>query len=109
MSEAWRTTVRCYFYERTPAPGGHTYKILHPHTPQPGLLVLPQPPAVGDRVTLPGDPQPYRVVDRVWNYPAWGSGAWPLVDLEPQDGPLVDLIVECANGPFIDEVEVVTG
>ncbi len=92
--------VRIAFHIHTATPKGYTYESvhLHPH----GRLETPYPPNVGDLVHLPGYPTSHQVVSRAWSYPQHGSADWPY-GARPSEGPLLDLIVEPAIGPFNDD------
>lgn len=101
---------RCGFYERTPVEGGWRYELINIAVrSEAGRLPTNHPPAVGDLVHL-WDARwkrggSYRVVERAWSYPAYGSTDWPSGTPTAKEGPLLDVIVEAAEGgPFRDEV-----
>lgn len=69
-------------------------------------------PAAGDLVTLwarggpiAGGPH-FRVLVRSWTWSGYGSANWPYGKNESQSGPLVDIIVEPAAGPYSDEAPI---
>ncbi|MFI7467505.1 hypothetical protein [Nonomuraea sp. NPDC049646] len=96
------TDVSCRFYLRQSASGGYTYTGLGDGLDGSGALPTTHPPAVGDLVALGGGV--YRVVDRLWVYPVYGSQYWPAAGLV---GPLgVTVLVEAADGLFVQEVPV---
>lgn len=96
--------ARCSFYVRTAARGGFTYEHVSLDLPAGEVrLSLDHPPAVGDLVDLPGGV--YRVAERAWRYSQYGSGDWPRLERHAKVGPMLDLIVDRAEGPFRDEVE----
>lgn len=62
-------------------------------------------PAVGDLVWVHDDEHgqgPYRVIDREWSQPAYGSQVWPLTDPQPRYIAL-RCVVERAEGLIQDE------
>jgi hypothetical protein len=75
-----------------------------------GQLLTYHPPQVGDLLLLPdprtGHPGNYQVVRRGWLYSAYGSANWPIGELAPKTPPLLDIIVEAAEGLFRGEAEV---
>lgn len=94
---------------RTKVEGGYSYDRLYlrGYGGAAGGLVTPYVPVVGDLIHLNDEergPGTYRVVERAWGHSAYGSADWPLAQIRPNSGPIVDLIVEPAAGPFIDEV-----
>lgn len=93
--------ARVAFHIRQATPKGYTYESVHIRPD--GRLDTPYPPAVGDLVHLPGYRTSHKVISRAWSYPQYGSAAWPY-GARPTDGPLLDLIVEPAIGPFTDDV-----
>jgi hypothetical protein len=101
--------VRCNFYRRTPADVGlYTYDPIN-HSAHRGdsYLHTPHPPLIGDLIAL-YDPHTkksgvYKIIARAWNHSSWGSTNWPHGEPRPKVGPLLDLIVETAPGPFHDE------
>lgn len=80
-----------------------------------GFSALEYPPAPGDLISLwdrslhaRGLPQPeggpvFRVLDRWWSHSSWGSADWPYGEQVPRSGPLLDVIVEPADGLYRDE------
>lgn len=108
---------RCLFAIRYPAGGGTWWyrRVLIADPAGQGYLVTAWPPSPGDLITLwdqdlerRGLPQPdggpcFRVVERCWGHPGWGSATWPYGAAAPSDGPLADIIVEPAAGPYRDE------
>ena len=68
-------------------------------------------PAVGDLVSLYDQSNEeargiFRVLERMWMYSSYGSADWPYGQREPSTGPLVDVIVEPADGPYRDEAPI---
>jgi hypothetical protein len=61
------------------------------------------PPVVGDLVWLVNEytrtGATYRVTERHWNYPAYGSQRWPAASTQADNCDMT-LIVEPAPGPF---------
>ncbi|MEU5874197.1 hypothetical protein AB0A73_21905 [Glycomyces sp. NPDC047369] len=41
----------------------------------------------------------------MWIYPQRGSMDWPHTSDRPEEGPIMQYIMEAAEGPFVDEVE----
>ena len=112
--------VRCAFSLRWPAsePGQFQYLSINVDSRDGhGRIPTPHPPAVGDLVNLHGDafrsstsdPEPvhgtFRVVERVWLYPEYGSNDWPLGQAQAKQGPLLDVFVEYAEGAFANQAE----
>lgn len=112
--------VRCAFYLRWPArePGQFQYLNLDIESKGGyGRLPTPHPPAVGDLVNLLGrafrtsasDPErvngTFRVVERAWMYPGYGSSDWPRGEARAKRGPLLDVFVEYAEGAFANQVD----
>jgi hypothetical protein len=97
------TGVRCNFWARTPVDGGYRYdriSISGPGDASAGIRTT-MPPAVGDLIWLSTT---YRVIERAWQYPTFGSLNFPS-DGQIVDGPAMDVIVEHAVGPFVHEVQ----
>jgi hypothetical protein len=101
--------VRCNFYRRSPVDVGlwryDHISLAGPHGDT--FLHTPHPPHVGDLIGL-YDPFTkkggvHRVVERSWTHSSWGSADWPYGEPRPHVGPLLDVIVEDAEGPFRDE------
>lgn len=103
-----RAAPRCAFYVRTAVAGGFTYDRVHVRLPD-GMSrqALAHPPAVGDLIALPGGV--FRVAERCWHHSDYGSMDWPLIELHAKTGPLLDLIVDAADGPFLDQVVLDSG
>lgn len=107
-------TPRCKFSVRYPAGDGKwRYQSVSIAGPGGGLYGLYDPPAVGDLIFLwnSGGPQPeggsaFRVVERSWMHSSWGSADWPYGEAEPRSGPMVNIIVEPAEGPYRDETDI---
>lgn len=59
-------------------------------------------PAIGDIVGPNGGGRLYKVIERYWNYPSYGSAAHPVTDTGPCI-PRVHLIVEPAAGAYTNE------
>lgn len=97
------------FAVRYPAgSGAWRYEALDIPNPGGSFMPLEYLPAAGDLVTLwdrsghvEGGPH-FRVVARSWSYSGYGSVNWPYGQREPSSGPLVDIIVEPAGGPYSD-------
>lgn len=101
------TDARCSFSVRTAVEGGWRYDRVSLRGPYQPYLRTAMPPAVDDLIWLSGDDdQPwgqFRVVARSWHYPQYGSVDYPHVG-GIKEGPMLDVIVEAAVGPFVDEV-----
>jgi hypothetical protein len=100
--------TRCQFYHRRAVPGGYAYDCIAIDSPDMGgALVTTHPPAVGDRIGLTDrdthGPGIYLVLERCWQYPAYGSVAWPYG--KSPEAPIVQVVVEAAEGLFRDEPE----
>lgn len=99
------------WYVRRPAPeGGWYYDHIDVRSPGGSAQPVRFVPAVGDVVTVGGeDPGTgktsgtFRVIDRTWLYPSWGSMNWPHGQTEPTRGPMVQILMEEARGLFVDE------
>jgi len=109
MSELGYPAPRCQFYERVKVEGGYRYDRININGPSGfGRFVTPHPPAVGDLIGLWDAYEKrggtFRVVDRMWLHSGYGSTDWPHGSPVSQEGPLLDLVVEAAEGPFVDEV-----
>lgn len=99
-------SAELFVYLRTPQGDGTAaeYEPVH------GRRRVQDVPSVGDRMTVPhGDPSTMGevvVVARRWNYPEYGSMAWPYTSA-PSFIPdsLVDLVVELVDKLFADEAE----
>lgn len=96
-------TVRCFFHLRRTTATGYRYEGLPIKGSGSTYLSTAHPPAIGDYINL--DTGTYRVVDRSWTHPEYGSMSWPYGKQEPTAGPMLTLIVEEAAGPFLNEVE----
>ena len=115
MSDDVFREVHCAFYERTDADDGQFhYRRAYPHTPDgSGMIRTTCPPAVGDLVSVrdqseDGPSGTFRVIERAWMHPSFGSAHWPHVG-GVQHGPILDLIVVADPGPFRDEAPVEDG
>ncbi|MFE2164903.1 hypothetical protein ACFXB3_07485 [Streptomyces sp. NPDC059447] len=99
---------RVSFYERTAIQGGYRYRKIsinnrhgdtHLHTLH--------PPVVGDLIQLWDATERrggmYQVVARQWLHSSYGSMDWPHGESSPNVGPLLDIVVEAAEGAFRDE------
>jgi hypothetical protein len=82
--------------------------------PHPGGVFMPLEylPSAGDLVTLwdrsgtlSGGPH-FKVVQRSWTWSGYGSVDWPYGKAAAESGPLVDIIVEPATGPYSDEAPI---
>lgn len=109
MDEPTYAAPRCQFYERTAVEGGFRYDMISINGPMgAGRLVTPHPPAVGDLISLWDVHErrggTFRVIERAWMYSSYGSTDWPYGTPASKEGPLLDIVVEAAEGPFVDEV-----
>lgn len=114
LRDRMRVVPRCMFAVRYPA--GLTtwrYQRVDIASPLGGPLLLAWPPAVGDLIILrdrseiqPEGGPVFRVVDRMWSHPALGSADWPYGRDAPQQGPLVDVIVQPSKGPYRNEAPI---
>lgn len=101
---------RCQFYERIAVEGGgYRYESISINGPGGyGRFVTLHPPATGDLISLWDAVEKrggvFRVVERAWHHPSFGSADWPYGERTSKEGPLLDIIVEPADGPFVDEV-----
>lgn len=108
MAELVHAAPRCQFYERVEVEGGYRYDQINVNGPT-GFdpLVTPHPPAVGDLIHLWDAYKKrggtFRVVERAWHHSSYGSTDWPYGSPVSKEGPLLDIIVEAAVGPFVDE------
>ncbi|CBG73110.1 hypothetical protein SCAB_60911 [Streptomyces scabiei 87.22] len=101
--------VVCSFYIRTPAGDGQFHyepvNIGSPHAD--GKLHTPHPPAIGDLIhlwdTIKRRGGSYEVLARQWLHNSYGSANWPVLELQPTVGPLLELIVQRAEGAFRDQ------
>lgn len=111
--------VRCAFYARSrvsDTPGAFRFDSIGIETPEGfGRLPTQHPPAVGDLISLSGQrvnavgeveqvDGMFRVVERQWLHPEYGSRDWPRGG-PAHRGPLLDVIVEAAEGAFAEEVD----
>jgi len=94
--------ARCSFFVRRSAADGWLYERGKMHGGPEGTLTI-VPPAVGDLIYVE-DVGTCVVVTRSWTYASWGSMDWPYNAPTAIVPPLLDLIVEPADGPFADEV-----
>lgn len=103
------TPPRCSFYERTPVEGGYRYEKISISSPRGDTrMETAHPPLVGDLIFLSDATSEragqYRVIERSWLHSSWGSTDWPYDKPASKTGPLLDIVVERAAGPFMDEV-----
>ena len=65
------------------------------------------PPRIGDLLPLWDEHKRaggcFRVVDREWHHPGFGSAVWPLTETAPKEGPSLTVIVEADLGIFYKE------
>lgn len=101
----------CHFYVRTVdlKSSRHRFKPLVPAGLGPSAVALLEPPpTIGDLIYLrdtgTDTSGAYRVVDRAWSYPAYGSRAWPPGQERPTGGAWLDVILEPALGVFTTEL-----
>lgn len=109
MADLVYAAPRCQFYVRTPVEGGFRYDMISIDGPNgAGRMVTAYPPAVGDLISLwdalKRQGGTYRVLERAWMHSSYGSTDWPYAERTSKEGPLLDVIVEAAEGPFVDEV-----
>ncbi|WP_019059995.1 hypothetical protein [Streptomyces prunicolor] len=100
---------RCSFYERTPVEGGYRYEKISIKSPRGDThMVTGHPPLVGDLIYLRDMVKErggqFRVIDRSWLHSSWGSTSWPYDQPASSVGPLLDIVVEATEGPFVNEV-----
>ncbi len=100
---------RCQFYERVQVEGGYRYDMINLNGPAGyGRLVTPHPPATGDLISLWDAHEKrggaFRVLERAWHHSSYGSTDWPYGSPASKEGPLLDIVVEAAEGPFVGEV-----
>lgn len=107
------SAVRCQFYVRLPRENGQwRYESMclsgwHGDM----MLHTPFPPAAGDRILLgePASARPepfhgvFEVLARQWMHSGYGSGDWPYGQPEPSSGPELMIIVQPADGIFVNE------
>lgn len=96
--------ISCTFYLREPGrAGGFRYTAIEAKTApvQHGYPVA-VPPNTGDVLFLAGVTDAFRVVDRQWTYPDYGSAMWRWNTKAPTEF-LLTVIVERAVGVFADE------
>jgi hypothetical protein len=105
--------ARCRFYVRTvlsegPPPTARYDAINVRGWHDDGCVHTQHPPTVGDLVYLIDDitktDGTYRVLERAWSHPNYGSAYWLPGTPTPKRGPSVDYIVERAEGLFRHEV-----
>jgi hypothetical protein len=109
MDELVHAAPRCQFYERVKVEDGYRYDRININGPNGfGRFVTPHPPVVGDLISLWDADEKrggtFRVVERAWHHSSYGSTDWPYGSPTSKEGPLLDIIVEVAAGPFVDEV-----
>lgn len=109
--------VRCVLYARTPAGSAQRgmsqvtlwrYERVNASSSQfDTYLHTPCPPAVGDLVGIydhiTHQAHTLRVVERAWHHASYGSADWPPLEPLTTVGPMLDLICEAADGPFVNE------
>jgi len=102
--------VRCTFYAKTPAPGGgYYYRNISLRGWEDGPLITFHPPAIGDLIWLTDADRTaasgtWRVTGRDWLLNDYGSMNWPYGEQHPVKGPMLTIIVEPAEGLFVDQV-----
>jgi hypothetical protein len=99
---------RTSFHERIPVEGGYRYRKISINNRQGDTcLHTPHPPAVGDLIQLWDATERrggmYQVVARQWLHSSYGSMDWPTGQSDSSVGPLLDIVVEAAEGVFRDE------
>lgn len=100
---------RVMFYLRTDAedqPGKYDYDYVdvRVHSSRRMQDVWPNPPLVGDLVYLNAVGS-VRIIERDWTRSTYGSPDWPLGQLDPTSGPMLQLVCVKDEGPFRDEAE----
>lgn len=96
-----------HFYRRTgDEETGYVYDAITTKQPAGAQMRTHWLPLVGDLIGLwgvEGGHSMYRVLERAWHHPQWGSANWPYGKDKPVAGPMVHVIVEVAEGPFRNE------
>jgi hypothetical protein len=99
-----RLALRCWFYVRTLVDVGvyryDRWAVSSSGEPPTGIPFLCAP-VIGDHVTLwddYGHPKVFKVLDRDWAYPSYGSQAWLAGSGDPLTGPMVQIVVEDDGG-----------
>lgn len=107
--------VRCSFAERVyvagslRTTGGFRYTRISRGGPGgDDFLHTDHPPDVGDHIFLwdqseDGPRGNFVVIERSWTHSAFGSADWPRTEPRPTVGPMLDIIVEKAEGMYRDE------
>lgn len=100
--------VRCSFYVRSAVASGYRYDPVHlTSVNHDGMLPTCHPPLPGDLISLYDSLThaggTYRVIERAWLHAGYGSTNWPVLEPLPIEGPMLDIIVEAADGPFRDQ------
>lgn len=106
--------IHCHFYVREAVGDQWRYDRVLVASPEgDSSLHTDTPPVVGDLIVLSdqsrkleGWPGQCRVIERAWMYSSWGSTNWPYGEAQSRVGPTLDLIVERAEGPFVNEAPV---
>ena len=111
--EMWRWAPRCGFYLRTVVTDGplaYHYEPLDLHHYGHRGLATFHPPLVGDLIDLDTrEPNgkictaTYKVIERCWRHVTYGSMYWPHHLPNPVEGPILEVVVECAEGLFRHE------
>jgi hypothetical protein len=106
---------RCKFAVRYPAGDGkwRYQSVIVAGYDSSAFAPMRYPPAPGDLISLwdqfrgrlEGGPV-FQVVARMWMHSSYGSADWPYGKPEPQSGPLLDIIVEPAEGAYRDETPI---
>lgn len=105
------TFARVTFSVRRPTPDNHwDYQRISPDSPYgSGFVPMNFPPVVGDLIILQdahreveGGPV-FQVIGRQWAHSNYGSPSWPHNAPEPREGPLLNIVVEPAEGIFRNE------
>ena len=109
MDEPVHAAPRCKFHERIKVEGGYRYELINIEGPHGfGRFVTAHPPAVGDLIGLwdayAQRGGTFRVIERMWLHSGYGSTDWPHGSSMSKEGPLLDIVVEAAEGLFVDEV-----
>lgn len=99
---------RITFAIRHPVGPYYQYRRVSLDQPDRSYLITEHVPAVGDLIWM-WDTEfqrgyNCRVVERSWSFPGYGSVSFPYSSREPRDGPLLDIIVEEATGPYRNQI-----
>lgn len=100
-------SVRCLFHVRRPVGEKFRYDPLALSSEPSGYLTA-HPPLIGDLIHLFDTERrtagTYLVVERAWSEISYGSMAWPANSSAPTAPPILDVILDVAEGPFVNDV-----